>query len=117
MIKNSKILCIGLGKLGLIFSQILAEKVGYTLGFEVNKNIIKSIKNNKKSIEPNLNKLIKRNRKNFELVNSIANGVYNSSSAFLILPTPSKKNKEFDNSYIENCLDEMGPFLKKKRNI
>ena len=115
MKKNSRILCIGLGKLGLIFSQILSEKVSDVIGYEVDKKIIKSVNKNEKSIEPELNKLIRKNKNKFHITKSLSTGIQNSSSAFLILPTPSKKNKEFDNSYIEKCLDKIGPFLKNKK--
>lgn len=115
MKKTSKIFCVGLGKLGLVFSQVIAEKTGHTLGYDVDKKILKSIKKNEKSIEPNLNKLIKKNKKKFKIVNSIKEGVELSSAAFLVLPTPSKKNNEFDNSYLENVLKEIGPCLKNKK--
>jgi UDPglucose 6-dehydrogenase len=116
MTKQHKIFCIGLGKLGLMFSQVLAEKNINTFGYDINKNTIENIRNNKKFIEPNLNYLLKKNKKKFTIVNNIEEGIKKTTSAFLILPTPSKRNHEFDNKYIENCLDEMGKFLKKKRN-
>ena len=49
---KTKILCIGLGKLGLVFSQVLAEKVGETFGYDINKNNIID-KKKRKNIEPN----------------------------------------------------------------
>ncbi len=113
---KSKILCVGLGKLGLVFSQVLAEKFGETLGYDINRETILSIKKNKKSIEPNLNNLIKKNKKKFTIVNNLSDGVKFSNSAFLILPTPSKKNFEFDNKFIINSLNEIGPYLKTKKN-
>ena len=115
MNKTSKIFCIGLGKLGLVFSQVIAEKVGNTLGYDINKKILKEIKKNEKSIEPNLNKLINKNKKKFNIVKSIKEGVEFSSASFIVLPTPSKKNNEFDNSYLENELKEIGPNLKNKK--
>ncbi len=113
---NLKILCVGLGKLGLVFSQVLAERNGRTFGYDVNKKILSSIKKNEKSIEPNLNKLIKRNKRTFSIVNTIKEGIKLSDGAFLVLPTPSKKNHEFDNSYILNSLNKIGPHLKNKKN-
>jgi len=35
-----KILCVGLGKLGLVFSQVVAEKIGNTWGYKKKKNVI-----------------------------------------------------------------------------
>ena len=116
MLKQHKIFCIGLGKLGLMFSQVLAEKNIETIGYDINNNIVKDILKNKKFIEPNLNYLLKKNRDKFSIVKNIEEGIMKSTSAFLILPTPSKKNHEFDNKYIENCLDEIGKYLKYKKN-
>ncbi len=113
---NSKILCVGLGKLGLVFSQVLAEKNGRTFGYDVSEKILSSIKKNEKSIEPNLNKLIKKNKRIFSIVKTISQGIKLSDGAFLVLPTPSKKNHEFDNSYILNSLNKIGPYLKNKKN-
>ena len=113
---KSKILCIGLGKLGLVFSQVLAEKVGETLGYDINAKTIASIKKNEKSIEPNLNNLIKKNKKKFSIVNNLSDGIKFSDGAFLILPTPSKKNFEFDNRYIIDSLNKIGLHLKNKKN-
>ncbi len=112
---NYKILCIGLGKLGLVFSQVLAEKVGPTFGYDVNKETILSIKKNKKSIEPKLNSLLKKNKKKFKIINNLSNGINSTNGAFLILPTPSKKNNEYDNSYLEKSLIQIGPYLKNKK--
>ncbi len=114
--KKPKILCIGLGKLGLVFSQVIAEKLGEAYGYDINKKLIEAIKKNEKSIEPNLNQLLKKNKKKFKIVDSIYEGIKNSSGSFLVLPTPSKKNKEFDNSYLENSLNQIGPHLKNKKN-
>lgn len=113
---KTKILCIGLGKLGLVFSQVLAEKVGETFGYDINKKIISSIKKNEKNIEPNLNNLIKKNKKKFSIVKNLSDGIKFTDGTFLILPTPSKKNNEFDNKYIINSLNEIGPYLKNKKN-
>ena len=91
---------IGLGKLGLIFSHILAEHGFNIYGYDKNTKIKDQIKNNIKSIEPKLNYLIKKNSKNFNFENNFQNAIKNTKYAFLVLPTPSKKNHEFSNAYI-----------------
>lgn len=117
MNKKPKILCIGLGKLGLMFSQILANKVCPIIGYDIDKNTINAINLNTKSLEPKLNYLIKKNKKKFNVTNSINEGVNKTNAAFLVLPTPSKKNFEFDNKYILSCLLKIGPNLVKKKII
>lgn len=110
-----KILCVGLGKLGLIFSQILAENGYKVIGHDVDPKIKKSIENNEKNLEPYLNKLIKKNRKNFTFEDDIKKCTLNSDIAFLVLPTPSKKNGEFSNQYILNFIDQICRYLKNKK--
>ena len=116
---NSKILSIGLGKLGLIFSYILCDKGYKVYGYDKNPNIEKNIYNkNKNNLEPKLNELIHRNKKKFHFIPDIEKGIKDTSMCILVLPTPSKKNHEFDNSYIFDALNKLGTFLKyKKRYI
>jgi UDPglucose 6-dehydrogenase len=111
-----KIFCIGLGKLGLIFSQILAEYDNEVYGYDSNVKIEKDIKNNHKNSEPKLNYLINKNRKRFIFTRNIREAVNNTNSSFILVPTPSKKNFEFDNQYIINTLNIICPFLKYKKN-
>ena len=110
-----KILCVGLGKLGLIFSQILAASGYKVIGYDINLKIKKSIENNENNLEPYLNKLIKKNRKNFYFEQNIKSCILNSNIAFLVLPTPSKKNGEFSNQYILNFIDKICRYLKNKK--
>ena len=56
----NKLLCIGLGKLGLIFSFILASKNNFVYGYDIDKKIKRNIDKNIKNAEPKLNSLIKK---------------------------------------------------------
>ena len=109
------VLCIGLGKLGLTFSQIIAKSYK-VYGYDLDKKIYEDINKNVSQSEPKLNKLIKSSKKKFHLVNNLNEGVSNTQCAFLILPTPSKKNHEFDNKYIFSSLSDIGRSLKNKKN-
>lgn len=113
--KNKNIFCVGLGKLGLIFSFILAEKGFKIYGHDIDESIKNRINKNIKDDEPKLNDLIKKNKKKFFFINDYKSAVDTTQSCFIILPTPSKKNNEFDNSYIFDCLNKMGKFLKDKK--
>lgn len=110
----NKICCIGLGKLGLIFANILAQYSSKVYGFDTNKNIKNIIKYNIKSNEPKLNYLIKKNKNKFFFEDDFKKIVSDTSCAFIVVPTPSKKNKEFDNKYILRALLQIGPHLKNK---
>ena len=67
----NKILCIGLGKLGLIFSFILASKNNFIYGYDVDPKIKANITTNKNH-EPKLNQLIKKfsNKFKFEKISN-----------------------------------------------
>jgi len=110
-----KILCIGLGKLGLIFSFILASKQNFIYGYDVNRKIKEDIEENKTNSEPKLNDLIRKFSKNFNFEENFNVSVNKTSCAFIIVPTPSKKNKEFDNKYVFSAIDQIGPYLKNKK--
>ena len=86
-----KILCIGLGKLGLIFSFILASKQNFIYGYDVNRKIREDIEENKTNSEPKLNDLIRKFSKNFNFEENFNVSVNKTSCAFIIVPTPSKK--------------------------
>jgi UDPglucose 6-dehydrogenase len=111
-----KIFCIGLGKLGLIFSHILADQGYKVWGFDSDPEIENNINKNIKTQEPKLNFLIKKNRKNFFFTKDIKKAVQESTYTFIIVPTPSKKNNEFDNKYIIKSLDNICSYLKNKKN-
>lgn len=110
-----KIFCVGLGKLGLIFAHILANNGCKVLGFDNNFEIENDIKKNIKSTEPKLNFLINKNKKRFFFTKKIKEAVDETNCTFIIVPTPSKKNFEFDNKYIINTLDNICSCLKNKK--
>jgi UDPglucose 6-dehydrogenase len=112
----NRIFCIGLGKLGLIFSQILASHKNIVYGYDVDDSIHLKIANNEKDNEPFLNTLIKKNRKKFFFTKNIFKAVNLTNSCFILVPTPSKKNHEFDNSYILQSLDKIAKYLHNKKN-
>lgn len=109
------IYCVGLGKLGLLFSQILASSGFKVYGYDKNLKIKKDISSNVKNIEPKLNELINKNKKNFSFLENTEKAIKESSAIILVLPTPSKKNYEFDNKYIFETLKKIGPFLEFKK--
>jgi len=110
-----KVYCVGLGKLGLIFSQILASSGFKVYGYDKNLKIKKVISSNDKNIEPKLNELIDKNKKNFTFLENTEKANKETSAIILVLPTPSKKNHDFDNKYIFETLKKIGKYLKSKK--
>jgi len=111
-----KISVIGLGKLGLPFSFFLASKKNQVLGYDINHKIHKKINDNRKNIEPELNKYIEKNKKNFFYEKNINEIIKKTNITFVVLPTPSLSNGSFSNKYILESLHKISSVLKKKRN-
>jgi UDPglucose 6-dehydrogenase len=108
------ICCIGLGRLGLLFANILAKYSTKVYGFDINNEVQNIIKYNKKSLEPKLNYLIKKNKNKFFFEKNFTKIISETSSAFIIVPTPSMKNHAFDNKYILSSLDKICEQLQHK---
>ena len=115
-ILKNKIFSIGLGKLGLIFSHIMCDKgykvYGYDKNSKIKENLFIKEKNN---LEPKLNELIHKNKKKFEFTENFEKAVKETTICIIVLPTPSKKNHEFDNSFIFEALNRIGKSLKFKK--
>jgi UDPglucose 6-dehydrogenase len=110
----NSICCIGLGRLGLLFANILAKYSTKVYGFDINNEVPNIIKYNKKSLEPKLNYLIKKNKNKFFFEKNFTKIISETSSAFIIVPTPSMKNHAFDNKYILSSLDKICEQLQHK---
>lgn len=106
---------IGLGRLGLPFSFFLASK-GYKVFAYDNDLSIKHKIKKKSFIEPNLNNYIKKNKNRFFLQNNIERLINNSEITFIVLPTPSKKDGSFSNSFIFKSLKDISSSLRFKKN-
>jgi len=108
---------IGLGRLGLPFSFFLASKGYRVLAHDKNLSIKNKIKY-QKNLEPGLNKYINKYKKNVFFEDKIDNLISNTNLTFIVLPTPSKNDGSFSNSFILKSLNEIAKCLKfkKKKN-
>jgi UDPglucose 6-dehydrogenase len=106
-----KIGVVGLGKLGLC-SALCFAKAGFKVrGFDISKKVVESIKKKKIIIkEPEVIKYLNNYKNNIE-VSSDINILRSCKIIFVVLPTPSKKNWEFSNSYIINFLKEFSKLI------
>jgi UDP-N-acetyl-D-mannosaminuronic acid dehydrogenase len=107
-----KICVIGLGYVGLPTAILLSSKKMIVNGYDINKTIVKNI--NKKKIkfnERDLNRLCQSDvvKKNFTAYNRII-----ESDVYVIsVPTPLKKNKKADLSFVEKAFLDISKILKK----
>ena len=111
-----KISVCGLGKVGLPILSVLANSKYSVIGYDSNKKLVNKL--NIKKIEfkeYNLNKYLYKNKKRIKITNNIDYAINNSDATILILPTPSKRNNEFDLSLIELLSYKIGKLLINKK--
>jgi len=107
---NNKIAIIGLGYVGLPLALAFGEKFG-TIGFDINKDRIKELQNKNDS-----NLLSKRKSfyKSKKLEFSSNKKDLSNANIFIItVPTPVKKNKKPDLSYLQSASKIVAKNLKK----
>ena len=108
MDKNmTKISIIGIGKLGLPFALILAEKGFEVMGVDIHEKYVHSL-NNKvfKTVEPKVEKLLIKTQ-SFQATTSLKQCIDFSDIIFIFLATPSLNNGFYDHSQIENVAAEI----------
>ena len=115
-IKNQTIGVIGLGYVGLPLLLLINKKYK-VLGFDIDKQKIEMIKNNKSYISDISNNNIKLiSKKNIFLFNKNLKEISKCKFIILCLPTPLKGNYP-DMSYIKKVLIKIFPYLKKNQTI
>jgi UDP-N-acetyl-D-mannosaminuronic acid dehydrogenase len=107
----NKLICIGLGYIGLPTAAIVAGKGLQVIGVDTNKRIVDTInKGNIHIVEPGLKELVRKvvNSGNLRAVTKPEEGdVY-----LIVVPTPFKGNHEPDITYVEAATRSILPLLK-----
>ena len=112
---NNKISVIGMGKLGLPMIAVSASKGYNVIGYDINKKIVNKINNNNIPFyEKDLKKYLFNFKNKISVTSNLNEAVMNTHISFLVLPTPSKKNHEFDNKYLINSIKSIAKILKFK---
>ena len=109
---------VGVGRLGICYSIILA-KAGYKVYiYDINTYILDNIKNNTYDYsEPGLNDLISEFKSNLILAYNL-NDIYNNCDViFTYIQTPSLDNGLYNHEYINNFIDETLKFNNDKDKI
>ena len=105
---------IGLGKVGLPLVAALINSNYKVLGIDIDKVLVNKLNNLKnKHPEKHVNQIFRKKNLNVRFVSDFRNSS-KSSIFFLIIPTPSKPDGAFSNSYIINALKEIIKYQKKK---
>tara|TARA_B100001123_G_C15334876_1_gene1032460 strand:+ start:2017 stop:3300 length:1284 start_codon:yes stop_codon:yes gene_type:complete len=115
---NSKKLCIsviGLGYVGLPLSLLLSKK-NRVIGIDIDKKKINQLNLNKSHIERIENKkIINFNKKN--IFSTDFSKIFECDFIIICVPTPLKKDKSPDLSFIKNAVSKIKPNLKKGQTI
>tara|TARA_B100000886_G_C20424886_1_gene493429 strand:- start:2590 stop:3918 length:1329 start_codon:yes stop_codon:yes gene_type:complete len=112
--KDYKIGIIGMGYVGLPLALAFCKKDITTLGFDINKKIINSLRSSTSYINHIKSSEVRRYVNNKKLIPSENLENINSVDVIIIcVPTPLSKNKEPDLTFIKNSLDSIKYFLHK----
>lgn len=108
---------IGIGKLGICYSIILAKANFKVYVYDINNEILNNIKNNTYNYnEPELNNLIDKYKSNLVLSYDL-NDIYNNCDIiFTYIQTPSLDNGLYNHEYIDNFINETLKFDNKNKN-
>lgn len=113
-----KVAVIGLGKLGLPLAAVLAEAGNEVFAYDANADLISQLKSDTFfSSEPKLMEILRSFRSNIFFVDSIQDAVHKSELSFIIVPTPSMSDGNFDNKLVIKVLEEISDALKDKRGF
>lgn len=109
--KNTKVVMMGLGYIGLPTAALIASKEISVLGVDVNENVVKTINNGEiHIIEPTLDGLVRHDVERGYLKAATSPS---EADVFLIaVPTPFKGDHEPDLSYVESATKMILPHLK-----
>ena len=114
---QQSIAVVGLGKLGLVWSLILA-RAGFSVhGVDINTAVIAKLCNKQLPIsEPGLDSLYSSSSHNFYPHQSISDVSSNVSTVFIVVPTPSLPDHTFDSSYVCQALKEVVAWIVNSKN-
>lgn len=113
---GNKISVIGLGYIGLPFALLLSQKGFFVDGIDIDKLKVKNLTRAKfKSEEEDINLIFNqvKNKKNLNFSIKLKN----SDFYILCLPTPLKKNKVCDLSYLIKAIKQVSTVIKKNNTI
>jgi len=106
---------IGLGKLGLCMAACFAEKGCKVTGVDVNRKKVTLINKGISPIEEtNLDRLIKKCKRNLKATNSYREAILNSQVTFIVVATPSGPDGSYSNKQLKEALRGIGALLKEK---
>ena len=105
----------GLGKYGSPFAAVVANKGFYTIGVDVNSDVVAAINSGMAPVlEPNLQAYIEQSKGRLRATTNHREAVVGSDVSFVILPTPSETDGCFTNKYVLDTIEAIGAALRDK---
>ena len=109
---------IGMGYVGLCTAAAFASKGFRTVGIDIDEKKIEQIQQGRAPIyEPQLDAMLKEAvRKKLLVATSDISQATNTSSTFLTVGTPSRKDGSIDLNYVEKATEQLGTALRQKKS-
>lgn len=102
---------VGLGKLGSCIMAVLASKGFKVIGYDLDNNVRKRLKNETEIfLEPKLSYYLRKYRRNINIADDLSQ-LKNNKITFFILPTPSLEDNSFDNSFLLSAIQELSKIV------
>ncbi len=112
--QSCQLAVFGLGKLGLTLAGVLAEAGHSVRGYDVAKEAVEALRNlSPKTFEPGLEELLSVSSPRLQACFSADDALAEADGVFIIVPTPSRLDGSFDNSFLLSALAEVGEHLRK----
>ena len=107
-----KITVVGIGKLGLAFSLLLADAGYIVYGYDSNEDLVDSLqKKEYKGVERGISSLLKSAGSKFIPTCNMKDALDNSEIVYICVPTPSDENGAFSNEQICDVTDAISRHL------
>ena len=114
-LSQPRISVIGLGKLGAPMAAVIASKGFDVIGLDLNDKFVAAINAGMAPVqEPRLQEFIEKGRSRLRATHSYDEAVLNSDITFVIVPTPSDKDRVFSNKYVIAAMRSIGHALRGK---
>lgn len=112
---SHKISVIGLGKLGAPLAAVLAEAGNQVIGVDTNPTYVAAVNDGRAPVcETGLEDAIASCSDRLRATSDCAEAVHESDISFVIVPTPSRQDNNFDNSYLVRALNDIGAAIREK---
>lgn len=105
----------GLGKLGSPMAAVLAARGFSTIGYDLNPGPVAALAAGIAPVrEPGLQATIDAGRSRLRATQNVSEAVLASDISFIIVPTPSRPDAMFSNTYVLECVRSLGEALRGK---